>query len=77
RQCTNHGVTTSMYYLDPDGNQVELLLDNFAVAAEGNAYMRGRSRADKHPTGIPFDPDELVARVRHGLRREELAAINT
>jgi catechol-2,3-dioxygenase len=76
RQCTNHGVTTSMYYHDPDGNQVELLLDNFAVAAEGNAYMRGRSKADKNPTGISFDPDELVARVRQGLRREELVAIN-
>lgn len=76
RHCTNHGVTTSMYYLDPDGNQVELLIDNFAVATEGNAYMRSRSQADRNPVGITFDPEELVARVRQGLRREELVAIN-
>lgn len=25
----NHGPTTSMYYTDPDGNRVELLVDNF------------------------------------------------
>src|SRR6266852_9264550 len=30
----NHGVTTSMYYRDPDNNRVELQIDNFATAAE-------------------------------------------
>src|SRR6185295_6853518 len=75
-RCVNHGVTTSMYYYDPDRNQVELLVDNFATAVEGNAYMRGRSAADKNPVGVVYDPEELVDRVRSGLRIEELAAIN-
>jgi catechol-2,3-dioxygenase len=76
RHCVNHGVTTSMYYRDPDGNQVELLVDNFATAAEGNAYMRGRSASDKNPVGVPYDPEDLVKQVRAGLRIEELASIN-
>jgi len=65
-----------MYYHDPDNNQVELLVDNFATAAEGQAYMRGRSTTDKNPVGVVYQPDELVARVRAGLRIEELASIN-
>src|SRR5487761_794390 len=69
-RCVNHGVTTSMYYYDPDRNQVELLVDNFATAVEGQAYMRQRSAADKNPVGIVYEPDELVARVRAGLRIE-------
>jgi len=75
-RCVNHGVTTSMYYHDPDGNQVELLIDNFATAAEGKAYMQARSVNDKHPVGIAYEPEELVTRVRDGLRIEELASIN-
>jgi catechol-2,3-dioxygenase len=76
QRCVNHGVTTSMYYRDPDNNQVELLVDNFATAAEGQAYMRQRSATDKNPVGVVYDPEELVARVRAGLRIEELVAIN-
>jgi catechol-2,3-dioxygenase len=75
-RCTNHGITTSMYYSDPDGNGVELFVDNFATAEAGHAYMKGRSTADKHPTGIAFDPEEMVEQVRKGLRIEELASIN-
>jgi catechol-2,3-dioxygenase len=75
-RCVNHGVTTSMYYYDPDRNQVELLVDNFATATEGQDYMRGRSTADKNPVGVAYDPEELVERVRAGLRIEELVAIN-
>jgi len=75
-RCVNHGVTTSMYYYDPDRNQVELLVDNFADMTDAQAYMRHRSPADKNPVGVDFDPDELVERIRKGLRVEELVAIN-
>ena len=27
--CLDHGMTTSFYYVDPDGNSVELQCDNF------------------------------------------------
>src|ERR1044071_3081155 len=74
-RCVNHGMTTSMYYYDPDRNQVELLVDNFATAAEGQDYMKSRSESDKNPVGIEFDPEEMVERVRAGLRTEELVNI--
>jgi catechol-2,3-dioxygenase len=75
-RCVNHGVTTSMYYYDPDRNQVELLVDNFATAIEGQNYMRGRKETDENPVGVDFDPDELVERVRGGLKVRELVDIN-
>ena len=75
-RCVNHGVTTSMYFYDPDRNQVELLVDNFATAIEGQNYMRNRREDDKNPVGINFDPEELVKKVRDGLRIEELVDIN-
>jgi len=75
-RCVNHGVTTSMYYYDPDRNQVELLVDNFETAIEGQNYMRQRSASDKNPVGIDFDPEELVKKIHTGLRLEELQSIN-
>jgi catechol-2,3-dioxygenase len=75
-RCVNHGVTTSMYFYDPDRNQVELLVDNFETAIEGQDYMRRRSATDKNPVGIDFEPVELVKRVRNGLRVKELVDIN-
>src|SRR5438067_1409929 len=75
-RCVNHGVTTSMYFYDPDRNQVELLVDNFATAIEGQNYMRSRSATDKNPVGIDFDPEELVKKVQNGLSIEELQTIN-
>jgi hypothetical protein len=42
----------------------------------GKAYMRGRSKTDKNPVGVVYEPDDLVAQVRAGLRIEELASIN-
>jgi catechol-2,3-dioxygenase len=75
-RCVNHGMTTSMYYYDPDRNQVELLFDNFYTAREGRDYMTSRSESDKNPVGIDFDPDEMVARIRKGLDLTELTRIN-
>ena len=37
--CINHGGTTSMYYHDPDHNQVELQIDNFHSHDEMNAFL--------------------------------------
>jgi hypothetical protein len=51
-------------------------VDNFATAEEGQAYMRRRATTDKNPVGVSYDPEELVGRVRDGLRVEELASIN-
>lgn len=72
--CINHGPTTSMYYRDPDNNQVELLIDNFDTAAEGKAYMRSPAFA-RNPIGIAFDPDAMVARFRSGASIKEIVLV--
>jgi catechol 2,3-dioxygenase-like lactoylglutathione lyase family enzyme len=68
----NHGPTTSLYYKDPDGNRVELQVDNFATADECNRWMRSGDFA-ANPIGVVFDPDELVARYAAGEAIEALA----
>ena len=66
----NHGPTTSCYYRDPDGNQIELQIDNFADDAELDAFMRGPFQ--QNPIGVNFDADVLVARFREGVPVAEL-----
>ena len=69
--CVNHGPTTSMYYRDPDGNRVELQIDNFATAEEGQAWMLSPA-FDRNPIGVEYDPDELVKKFRAGVPVAEL-----
>jgi catechol-2,3-dioxygenase len=69
--CVNHGPTTSMYYRDPDGNRVELQIDNFATAEEGQAWMHSPA-FDKNPVGVEYDPDELVKKFKAGVSVAEL-----
>jgi catechol-2,3-dioxygenase len=61
-----HGVTTSLYYRDPDGQFVELQVDNFASAAEGTAYMYGAEFA-ADPIGPVYDPARMLADYRAGV----------
>ena len=43
--CMNHGFTTSLYYLDPDGNEVEIQVDNFKTKRVDERVVRdGRLR---------------------------------
>jgi catechol-2,3-dioxygenase len=63
--CINHGPTTSMYYRDPDGNQIELQVDNFESEAELMAFIRSGS-FQANPIGVNFDPERLVKRYLDG-----------
>jgi hypothetical protein len=69
--CVNHGPTTSMYDRDPDGNRVELQIDNFATAKEGQDWMLAPA-FDQNPIGIEYDPDEVVKRFKAGVPVAEL-----
>lgn len=71
--CVNHGPTTSMYYKDPDGNRIELQVDNYPTAEETNRWMRSGEFA-ANPIGVVFDPDALLARYRAGEPLETLTA---
>jgi catechol-2,3-dioxygenase len=70
--CVAHGVTTSMYYRDPDGNFVEMQIDRFAEPDDATAYMNGPEYA-ADSVGPAFDPDELLAARRAGATVEELS----
>jgi len=61
----NHGVTTSMYYRDPDNNRVELQIDNFATPKELDAYFQSPAFRD-NPVGVTYDPEELCRRYEAG-----------
>ena len=67
----NHGATTSMYYDDPDGNRVELQIDNFQTLEEANEFMLSEVFA-KNPVGVEFDPERLLERYEQGDPIEEL-----
>jgi catechol-2,3-dioxygenase len=61
----NHGPTTSLYYRDPDGNQVELQIDNFADVETLQAWFRSGA-FEKNPIGVEFNVEKLVERYRNG-----------
>lgn len=67
----NHGMTLSLYYADPDGNQVELQID-LVSPAEATAFMESEAFA-ANPLGVTFDPDELAAQHRAGQEVTALA----
>lgn len=68
--CVNHGPTTSMYYRDPDGNQIETQVDNFDSIEATNDYMSSSAFA-MNPFGVDFDPEELCRKVFEGSESEE------
>ncbi len=61
----NHGPTLSMYYADPDGNNVELQIDNFETAEEAQEFLESDAFADES-CRVLFDPDEPAARFEAG-----------
>ncbi|MCP3708860.1 VOC family protein [Paraburkholderia sp. CNPSo 3274] len=69
--CTNHGPTTSFYYRDPDGNQLELQVENFATVEESIEFMHSPEFAE-NAIGVDFDPEELARRLRAGEPEGEL-----
>jgi catechol-2,3-dioxygenase len=70
--CIAHGVTTSLYYQDPDHNFVELQVDRFADPDDATSYMNGPEYA-ADSVGPAFDPEELLAARRAGAPAEELS----
>lgn len=62
--CINHGPTTSLYYKDPDGNRLELQVDNFSDE-ECDAFFASGAYVD-NPIGIIFDPQEWINRLAAG-----------
>ncbi|EEA20049.1 hypothetical protein TMatcc_000024 [Talaromyces marneffei ATCC 18224] len=53
----NHGPTTSLYYRDPQGNKIEMQVDNFGTMEEADSYMKSDEFAE-NALGVEFDADE-------------------
>lgn len=63
----NHGNSTSFYYRDPDGNEVETMLDNFS-ALDTQDYKRFYQFTEEfgEMSEGNFDPDKMVALYEAG-----------
>lgn len=69
--CINHGPTTSMYYRDPDGNDIELQVDNFQTMEECRQWFHSPAFA-ANPIGVDYDPAELLRKLRNGVPMADL-----
>lgn len=73
--CVNHGATVSLYYRDPDGNNIELQVDVFDNDDDVNTFMASfATRAN--PIGIDFDPDKMLVQLESGVSAAQLMAID-
>lgn len=64
----NHGNSTSFYYKDPDGNEVETMMDNFApidTREYKNIYQFTEEFGEMKEGN--FDPDKMVALYESGV----------
>lgn len=70
--CLDHGLTTSLYYVDPDGNSVELQVDNFGDWNASSEWMRTAPEFKTNPIGINTDPDMLLDAWKSGADAAEI-----
>jgi len=68
----DHGMTTSFYYEDPDGNSVELQSDNFETWRESSEWMRTSPQFASNPIGMPVDPEQMLTAHKAGASFAEL-----
>lgn len=67
----NHGPTTSLYYADPDGNQLEFQVENYDSVEESTQFFYSPQFAE-NPIGVEFDPEEMLSRLRSGEPEAQL-----
>ena len=68
--CVHHGITISMYYADPDGNQMEFQVDLLGSGESATEFMQTAFYAN--PVGVEFEPDSMLADHRAGKPEMEL-----
>ncbi len=69
--CLDHGMTVSMYFVDPDGNSLELQADVFGDWAASTAFMHTAEFA-RDPIGTPYDPEQALAAWKNGMSPAEI-----
>ncbi len=68
----DHGMTLSFYYVDPDGNSVELQIDNFGDWAQSQEWMRTSPDFAADPIGKFVDPDQIIEARKTGASFAEI-----
>jgi hypothetical protein len=68
--CIHHGITASLYYADPDGNQMEFQVDCLESSSAAAEFMATMFAAN--PLGVEFDPEDWLARLRAGSPEAEM-----
>ncbi len=66
----HHGLTLSLYYRDPDGNGVELSIDNVEKSKWHDWMRNGMSK--ENPVGTLIDADELTRKYHAGVPESEI-----
>ena len=69
--CVNHRPTTSMYYTDPDGNQIEAQVENFDDVNDVKKFIES-DNFRMNPFGTDFDPEKLIKRLDSGEDEKEI-----
>ncbi len=67
----NHGPSISLYYLDPDGNHLELQVNRFGSMAEISEFLKSGSFA-ADPIGVEFDIARFIDALRAGASTDDL-----
>jgi catechol 2,3-dioxygenase len=70
--CLDHGMTMSFYYADPDGNAVELQVDQFPSWESSKRWMRDSAEFAADPIGVFVAPAALLAARDAGLSPTEI-----
>jgi catechol 2,3-dioxygenase-like lactoylglutathione lyase family enzyme len=70
--CVNHGPVLSLYYLDPDGNNVELQTDTMPMDM-ATEFMYSEE-FQENSIGMPYDPEELCRLYDEGTPLSKIAA---
>jgi catechol 2,3-dioxygenase len=72
--CLDHGMTFSYYYADPDGNNVELQVDNFGSWEKSKQWMKTSDEFKANPIGAFVDPERVAADYAGGVSFHEIHA---
>jgi catechol 2,3-dioxygenase len=70
--CLDHGMTMSFYYVDPDGNSVELQCDEYGDWEASKRFMSSSPEFARDPIGVNIDPAQIVVARDQGASPEEL-----
>ena len=69
-----HGLTMSLYYRDPEGNFVELQIDNFGDWKLSTEFMSTSDDFRRNPIGTFFDPERVYQAYKAGTERAAVRA---